>query len=175
MSREKAMDNGVAHRTFGEDFLLSLQNAESKGLMFAVVEETASRYYPQYNLLVQLAKISDFNSVAAYHDKLARVRIQYNARAVGELQQRLVGLNNLGSEDNYRYKEKMVRKLNLLINNHPTLEEILYISVSSYIMRGYGPAEKFKRELKEHYIANKGSSPNAEMLAIDCGSAECRV
>ena len=86
------MTGDAAKRTFGENFLLELQKAESRGLLFAVVEDTAARFYPQYNLEVQLGKLSDFDSVAVYQDKLARVRIEYNAKAVRDIHQRLVGL-----------------------------------------------------------------------------------
>ena len=48
------MTGDAAKRTFGENFLLELQKAESRGLLFAVVEDTAARFYPQYNLEVQL-------------------------------------------------------------------------------------------------------------------------
>ena len=71
------MTGDAAKRTFGENFLLELQKAESRGLLFAVVEDTAARFYPQYNLEVQLGKLSDFDSVAVYQDKLARVRISF--------------------------------------------------------------------------------------------------
>ena len=109
----------IKQSTLGEAFLLNIQKAESKGLLFAVLEDTVATYYPQNNLPVQLKKVSDFNSVATYQSKLARIRIEYNAKAVKEIQDRLVGLNNLGN-DNYKYKEKIVRKLNLLRNNRPT-------------------------------------------------------
>ena len=46
------MTGDAAKRTFGENFLLELQKAESRGLLFAVVEDTAARFYPQYNLEV---------------------------------------------------------------------------------------------------------------------------
>lgn len=169
------MDCSNTHNTFGENFLLSLHKAESKGLLFAALEEAVARYYPQYNLLVQLSKLSNFDSVAKYHDKLARVRIEYNAKTVHELRQRLIGLNNIGGEDNYRYKEKMVRKLNLLINNHPTLEDVIYIAAAAYCGRGYGSVERFKTELAEHYRENKGDISGAEMLGITCENEECRV
>lgn len=169
------MDGSNTHNTFGENFLLSLQKAESKGLLFAALEDAVARYYPQYNLLVQLSKISNFDSVAQYHDKLARVRIEYNAKIVNELRQRLIGLNNIGGNDNYRYKEKMVRKLNLLINNHPTLEDVIYIAATAYCGRGYGSVERFKTELAEHYRENKGDACGAVMAEIVCEADECRV
>lgn len=168
------MTGDAAKRTFGENFLLELQKAESRGLLFAVVEDTAARFYPQYNLEVQLGKLSDFDSVAVYQNKLARVRIEYNAKAVRDIHQRLVGLTNFG-EDNYKYKEKIIRKLNLLINNHPALDEIVYIAMASYIARGYGNAEKFKRELKEHMKDNRPADGVSKMLPISCEADVCSV
>ena len=134
--------------TFGERFLLDVQNAESKGLLFAVLEEAASRFYARESLSKQLQRVSSFDSVAVYQSKLAKVRIEYNARAVKEIHGRLVGLANFG-EDNYKYKEKIIRKLNLLINNYPTMDEIIYITMAEYIARGFGNAESFKHGLKE--------------------------
>ena len=160
------MTGDAAKRTFGENFLLELQKAESRGLLFAVVEDTAARFYPQYNLEVQLGKLSDFDSVAVYQDKLAK--------AVRDIHQRLVGLTNFG-EDNYKYKEKIIRKLNLLINNHPALDEIVYIAMASYIARGYGNAEKFKRELKEHMKDNRPADGVSKMLPISCEADVCSV
>ena len=151
------MTGDAAKRTFGENFLLELQKAESRGLLFAVVEDTAARFYPQYNLEVQLGKLSDFDSVA-----------------VRDIHQRLVGLTNFG-EDNYKYKEKIIRKLNLLINNHPALDEIVYIAMASYIARGYGNAEKFKRELKEHMKDNRPADGVSKMLPISCEADVCSV
>ena len=45
-----------------------------------------------------------------------------------------------------KYKDKVVRKLNLLVNNRPTLDEIIYITMNSYVERGYGSVESFKKE-----------------------------
>jgi len=149
------MNNDVAHKTFGENFLLGLHNTESKGVLFALLEETIARHYPRYNLLEKLEAISDFDSVAAYQAKLAKLKIEYNAKLVNELRRRLIGLNNLGNGDRTRNKEKTVRKLNLLINHYPTLEDIIYITVATYINRGYGNTEKFKKELAEHYAHNR--------------------
>ena len=78
-------------------------------------------------------------------------------------------------EDNYKYKEKIIRKLNLLINNHPALDEIVYIAMASYIARGYGNAEKFKRELKEHMKDNRPADGVSKMLPISCEADVCSV
>lgn len=163
----------IKQSTLGEAFLLNIQKAESKGLLFAVLEDTVATYYPQNNLPVQLKKVSDFNSVATYQSKLARIRIEYNAKAVKEIQDRLVGLNNLGN-DNYKYKEKIVRKLNLLINNRPTLDELIYITMASYIDRGYGSVEDFKKEISEH-IKDNSSKNGQEKLSIKCHEDVCHV
>lgn len=163
----------VTSKTLGETFLLDLQKAESKGLMFATLENIVAAYYPQYNLMFQIKKLSDFNSVAAYQSKLARIRIEYNAKAVHEIQERLVGLNNIG-QDNYKYKDKVVRKLNLLVNNRPTLDEIIYLTMNAYVERGYGSVENFKKEISEH-IEDNASHGGSEKLTIHCQEDVCRV
>lgn len=144
------MLHDVMQKTLGEFFLIDLEKAESKGLMFETLKNIASSYYPKTNLMSVLDRISDFDAVAKYHGKLARLRIDYNAKAVNEIQTRLVGLNNFG-EDNYKYKDKIIRKLNLLINSHPTIEETLYIAMSIYMERGWGRADVFKRELAQYF------------------------
>ncbi len=163
----------VTPKTLGETFLLDLQKAESRGLMFATLENIVAAYYPQHNLMVQVKKLSDFNSVAAYQSKLARVRIEYNAKAVNEIKERLVGLNNIG-EDNYKYKEKVVRKLNLLVNNRPSLDDIIYLTMNAYVERGYGSVEDFKKEISEH-IEKNTSKNGSEKLSIHCQEDVCRV
>lgn len=168
------MTGEVTKKTFGESFLLDLQTAESRGLLFAVLEKAAARVYPQYDLEIQLKKLSDFDSVAAYQDKLARVRIEYNAKAVRDIHHRLVGLTNFG-EDNYKYKEKIIRKLNLLITNYPTLDEILYITMASYIARGYGKAEQFKKELAAHIRDNRPDSGGLKAAPINVEADACNV
>lgn len=144
------MLHDVIQKTLGEFFLIDLQNAESKGLIFETLKDITSSYYPQTNLISVLDHISDFDAVAKYQGKLAKLRIDYNAKAVNDIQTRLVGLNNFG-EDNYKYKDKIVRKLNLLINSRPTLEETIYIAMSIYIEHGWGKADDFKRELGEYF------------------------
>ena len=99
-------------------------------------------------------KVSDFASVVTYQGKLAKIRIDYNIKAINEIHHRLVGLVNFG-EDNYKYKEKMIRKLNLLIRNYPTAEEIIYLVMAYFIQKGYGTVEDFKKDLKEHIEANQ--------------------
>ncbi len=90
------MAGEIVKKTFGETFLLDLQNAGSRGLLFAVLEKAAAKICPQNDLEKQLAKVSDFASVAAYQAKLARIRIEYNARTVRDIHQRLIGLANFG-------------------------------------------------------------------------------
>ena len=172
-SGRKTMTQDNTQITLGESFLLELQNAESKGLMFAALENIVAKHYPKNNLLTNIEKVSDFYSVAAYQSKLARVLIDYNARAVKEIRTRLVGLNNFG-EDNYKYKEKIVRKLNLLINNRPTLDELIYITMSSYVDRGYGSVENFKSEISSH-IKENTSEKGRTKLEILCKENVCRV
>jgi hypothetical protein len=142
------LDNSF-QQTFGEKYLERIEKTETKGQIFAVLEDAAASRYPEYNLYNQAKNISDFNSVSAYQDKLARVRIEYNSKAVKNIHERLRGLANFG-EDNYKYKEKMIRKLNLLINNYPTIDDIVYIAMSAYINKGYGSCKKFKKELRQH-------------------------
>ncbi|MBP5399812.1 MAG: hypothetical protein J6Y53_05305 [Alphaproteobacteria bacterium] len=159
--------------TLGESFLLQLQEAESKGLMFAALEKIVATYYPQNDLLKSVEKLSDFYSVASYQSKLARIRIEYNARAVKEISSRIVGLNNFG-QDNYKYKDKIVRKLNLLINNRPTLDEMIYITMASYVDRGYGSIESFKKEIADHIRENMSASGQTK-LEIQCQEDVCQV
>ncbi len=158
------MAGEIVKKTFGETFLLDLQNAGSRGLLFAVLEKAAAKICPQNDLEKQLAKVSDFASVAAYQDKLARIRIEYNARTVRDIHQRLIGLANFG-EDNYKYKEKMIRKLNLLIHNHPTIDDLIYITMTAYISRSFGNAEDFKNQLKEHIRDNRAPTQNGTACA----------
>lgn len=159
--------------TLGESFLLQLQEAESKGLMFAALEKIVAAHYPKNDLLKNVDKLSNFYSVAAYQSKLARIRIEYNAHAVREISNRIVGLNNIGP-DNYKYKEKIVRKLNLLINNRPTLDELIYIAMASYVDRGYGSVESFKQEIAS-YIQEDAEANNARKLEIHCQGDVCSV
>ncbi len=158
------MLHDTMQKTLGEFFLVDLQNAESGGLMFETLKNITSTYYPQSNLISVLDHISDFDAVAKYQGKLARVRIDYNAKAVNEIRTRLIGLNNFG-EDNYKYKDKIVRKLNLLLNNRPTLDEMIYIAMSAYIERGWGKASDFKREFT-NYIQETGSVENCDIKGI---------
>ncbi len=167
------MEQTNPQMTLGESFLHQLQAAESKGLMFAALEKIVTTYYPQNNLLKSIDKLSDFYSVAAYQSKLARIRIEYNARAVKEISSRIVGLNNFG-QDNYKYKDKIVRKLNLLINNRPTLDEMIYITMTSYVDRGYGSVENFKKEIAEHIKENMPVDGKSK-LEILCKEDVCRV
>lgn len=167
------MEQTNPQMTLGESFLQQLQAAESKGLMFAALEKIVTTYYPQNNLLKSIDKLSDFYSVAAYQSKLARIRIEYNARAVKEISSRIVGLNNFG-QDNYKYKDKIVRKLNLLINNRPTLDEMIYITMTSYVDRGYGSVENFKKEIAEHIKENMPVDGKSK-LEILCKEDVCRV
>ncbi len=167
------MEQTNPQMTLGENFLHQLQEAESKGLMFAALEKIVAKYYPQNNLLKSIDKLSDFYSVAAYQSKLARIRIEYNARAVKEISSRIVGLNNFG-RDNYKYKDKIVRKLNLLMNNRPTLDEMIYITMTSYVDRGYGSVENFKKEITSHIKENMPVDGKSK-LEIHCNEDVCRV
>lgn len=143
----------VIPKTFGEEFILQVENCETKGMMFMVLYNAVSQNYPQHNLSKYMQRISEFNSVATYQNKLARIRVAYNARAINEIQDKLINANNSGNE-NYKNKDKMVRKLNLLIHNNPTLDEIIYICMSAYIAKGLGTAKNFKIEIKKHLKSN---------------------
>ncbi len=164
------MLQNVVQLTLGEAFLLELNKAESKGLIFAALEDFVAAHYSPKNLSSYIKKLSDFYSVAAYQSKLARIRIEYNAKAVKEISERLVGLNNFG-QDNYKYKEKIVRKLNLLINNLPTLDELIYIAMAFYVDHGYGSIEDFKQQIDAH-IRDVSQS---DKLSVSCRDNVCQV
>lgn len=135
-------------KTVGEKFLLELQQAPTKGLLFAVMEKYVGSLYPQNDILKVFARVSDFDAVVIYQAKLAVVRLEYNVRAIKEIHQRLLGLKNFG-EDNYKYKEKIIRKLNLLINNHPSADDMVYMAMTAFIEHGFGSAKDFKQEYQK--------------------------
>ena len=165
------MLQNVSKSTLGEAFLLELNKAESKGLMFLALEDFVAAHYPQKNLSREIGRVSDFYSVAAYQSKLARIRIEYNANAMREISNRLIGLNNFGN-DNYKYKNKIVRKLNLLIKNLPTLDELIYITIAAYVERNYGSVYDFKEEIIAHIRANR-SELGVEKLSVRCDENVC--
>lgn len=160
-------------KTLGEEFILNLQSTESDGLMFAALEDMVAVNYPQSDLIPQVKKLSDFESVVKWQGKLARVRIEQNAKAVREIGSRLIGLNNFG-KDNYKYKDKIVRKLNLLVNNRPTLDEMIYITMASYIERGWGSVEDFKSGLEKH-VKENAPIRGCDKLPVRCVSDVCSV
>ena len=135
-------------KVLGERFLLELQQASTKGLLFAATKSYVKRLYPQNDILKVFVRVSDFDAVVTYQAKLAKVRLEYNVRAIKEIHQRLLGLKNFG-EDNYKYKEKIIRKLNLLINNHPSVDDMIYMAMAAYIEHGFGSAKDFKQEYKK--------------------------
>lgn len=144
------MDKERVYTTFGEGFVFGVEKTETKGLLFAFLEDTVRKNYPQYKLADWVDRVSDFDSVAVYHSKLARIRIDYNAKAVQDIQQQLIALNNHLCEEDHKNKEKIVRKLNLLTNNYPSIDEVVYISMVVYISREYGCVKDFKNELKKY-------------------------
>ena len=73
----------------------------------------------------------------------------------------MVGLKNFG-EDNYKYKEKIIRKLNLLINNHPSVDDLVYMAMTAFIERGFGSAKDFKQEYKKWM----NDEPHSEKLSV---------
>ena len=142
------MSDDKEKRISGEAFLTELQQATSRGVLFAITENYVKSLYPQSDLLKLLNRMSDFDAVVIYQAKLARVRVEYNMKAIREIHQRLVGLKNFG-EDNYKYKEKIIRKLNLLINNHPPAEDMLYMAMASYVEHGFGNVKDFKSDYEK--------------------------
>lgn len=141
--------SSIFQTTLGEELLTKLQKAESGGQIFAILGEKTTEIYPEQSLYCYLDQLTNFDSVAIYQSKLTKIRIEYNATAIKELHQRLVGLKSVG-EDNHKYKEKMIKKLNLLLNNHPSLDEMIFLAMAEYIGRGYGSVEKFKKELRTY-------------------------
>ena len=82
---------GEIVKNFGETFLLTCKMPAAEGCCLPFLEKAAAKICPQNDLVKQLAKVSDFASVAAYQDKLARIRIEYNARTNRDIHQRLIG------------------------------------------------------------------------------------
>ena len=142
------MQETFVQRTLGENFLLSLQKAESKGELLANLKNAVLTCYPKSDLVFQVNKLSDFESVAQCQSKFAKARIMYNAKVVRELQSRLVGLRHFGN-DNYKYDNKATRKLNLLINNCPTLDDMIYLAMDEYVRRGWGKVSDFKDDVEK--------------------------
>ncbi len=145
----------------GEKFLLELQQAPTKGLLFAVVEKYVGSLYPQNDILKVFARVSDFDAVVTYQAKLAIVRLEYNVHTIKEIHQRLIGLKNFG-EDNYKYKEKIIRKLNLLINNHPSVDDMVYMAMSVFIEHGFGSVKDFKQEYQKWMTG----MPNLDKVSV---------
>ena len=136
------MSDRVIPKTFGEKFILGIESSEVKGLLFESLEDTLKKHYPQHDITKHLVKLSDFNSVVTYQAKLAVIRIMYNANTIREIEDKIVALADGRNE----HKERMIKKLNLLINNNPGIDDLIYICMSAYIIKGYGSAKTFKTE-----------------------------
>ncbi|MBQ8465800.1 MAG: hypothetical protein IJ545_07320 [Alphaproteobacteria bacterium] len=141
----------LSKQTSGEDFLKEVSEAgTNKGALFALLYETLQTEHPKLHLSTIINQLKNFDALVNYDASVAKFQIKRNAENIAKTIDEIKNIKVLG-KDNFKYKDMMIRKLNILASIKPDAKSLADIIAAEYIARGYGNIGSFKCEFM-HYV-----------------------
>lgn len=141
----------LSKHTSGEAFLNKVADAGAgKGALFALLHETLRNEYPNLHLSTIINQLKNFDALVNYDASVAKFQIQRNAENIAKTLEEIKNIKVLG-KDNFKYKDMMIRKLNVLAAIKPDAKALADIIAAEYIAQGYGNIGSFKCEFM-HYV-----------------------
>lgn len=163
----------LVKETKGEIFLKEVDKAKTnKGKIFSLLLETLQNEYPQAEAGIIVNKVKNFNALVNYDASLARFQIERNGEHIRRTMADISGIKVLG-KDNFKYKQMMIKKLNVLASIRPDAKSYADLSCAAYIAQGFGDVSAFKREFINyvhslHKVSVVGTWQNETASVISC-------
>ena len=140
----------LVKETKGEVFIKAIEEAKNnKGHIFSLLLETLQNEYPQAEAVTIVNKVKNFDALVNY-----------------DAMEDISSTEVLG-EDNFKYKQLMIKKLNVLASINPDAKTYADLAAAAYISQGFGDAKLFKREFT-NYVHNLHN-----ISTVGCWDTEC--
>lgn len=141
----------LSKETTGEKFLNQVTEVGvHKGSLFALLHETLQTFYPNLHSGTIINQVKNFDALVNYDASVAKFQIKRNAENIRKTIDEINKIKVLG-KDNFKYKNMMIKKLNVLAGVKPDAKALADIVAAEFIARGYGNVNSFKCEFT-HYI-----------------------
>ncbi len=157
----------LVKETKGEIFIKQIEKAKTnKGRIFSLLLETLQNEYPQAEAVTIVNKIKNFDALVNYDASLAKFQITRNGDNIRKTMEDISSMKVLG-KDNFKYKQLMIKKLNVLASIHPDAKTYADIAAAAFIAQGFGDVKVFKREFT-NYVHNLHN-----VSTVGCWDTEC--
>ena len=154
----------LVKETKGEIFIKKIEKAKSnKGHIFSLLLDTLQNEYPQAEAVSIVNKVKNFVN---YDASLAKFQIARNGDNVRKTMEDISSMKVLG-KDNFKYKQLMIKKLNVLASINPDAKTYADIAAAAFIAQGFGDITVFKREFT-NYVHNLHN-----VSTVGCWDTEC--
>lgn len=160
----------LSKQTFGEDFLQKIDDAgKTKGSLFALLHETLQNEYPNIQMGSVISQIKNFDALVNYDASVAKFQIKRHAENLTKTMDDIKKIKVLG-KDNFKYKEMMIKKLNVLAAIKPDAKALADLIAAEFIAKGYGNISSFKCEFTNyiHSLHSISSTMNDDTCALHC-------
>lgn len=140
----------LSKETTGEQFLNQVTEANAnKGSLFSLLHETLQTFYPNLRSGMVINQVKNFDALVNYDASVAKFQIKRNAENIRKTLDEINKIKVLG-EDNFKYKNMMIKKLNALAGVKPDAKALADIVAAEFIARGYGNVNSFKCEFTNY-------------------------
>ena len=128
--------------------------------------DTLQNEYPQAEAVSIVNKVKNFDALVNYDASLAKFQIARNGDNVRKTMEDISSMKVLG-KDNFKYKQLMIKKLNVLASINPDAKTYADIAAAAFIAQGFGDITVFKREFT-NYVHNLHN-----VSTVGCWDTEC--
>ena len=157
----------LVKETKGEIFIKKIEKAKSnKGHIFSLLLDTLQNEYPQAEAVSIVNKVKNFDALVNYDASLAKFQIARNGDNVRKTMEDISSMKVLG-KDNFKYKQLMIKKLNVLASINPDAKTYADIAAAAFIAQGFGDITVFKREFT-NYVHNLHNVSTVGCWDTDC-------
>lgn len=160
----------LSKETFGERFLIEVAHASiNKGSLFALLYETLQNEYPNLHSSSVINQIKNFDALVNYDASVAKFQIKRNAENIHKTMEEIKNTKVIG-KDNFKYKELMIKKLNVLSSIKPDAKMIADIIAAEFIAKGYGNVNSFKCEFTNyiHSLHSISTAADDDVCVLHC-------
>ena len=125
----------LVKETKGEIFIKKIEKPKSnKGHIFSLLLDTLQNEYPQAEAVSIVNKVKNFDALVNYDASLAKFQIARNGDNVRKTMEDISSMKVLG-KDNFKYKQLMIKKLNVLASINPDAKTYADIAAAALLLR----------------------------------------
>lgn len=141
-------------KTIGTKFVEDISTAKNSDELFGILKDTCSIVLSPEDVAKSVKDLNLPASAVNFKAAVAKMQIEKRSKVINQKLSKIQGKENIRS-----YYKKYLRQEREI----PQVANYTYIAMQTYINKGFGKAEEFKKELYERFVKPVMEQDNQNM------------